>query len=122
MSYRNQDILMNIDSQSSRKVVNSVIIANGSYFGGGMHIAPGADPTDGEFDTVVIKGVGSLELLVNLLRIYRGAHVTHPKVFRQRARQIVVESAGLPVQADGELAGETPARFEMLPQKLSIII
>ena len=40
-----------------RRKVQQVVVANGSYFGGGMHIAPGAEPADGLLDVVIVADI-----------------------------------------------------------------
>ena len=55
---------------------------------------------------------------------YKGTHLTHPKVATKKAKEIEVKSLGerLYLQADGELLGEVPARFRILPAALNIIV
>ena len=40
-----------------------VIVANGRYFGGGMKMAPSAEPDDGLFDVVTIGDVTKRDLV-----------------------------------------------------------
>ena len=40
-------------------------VANGRIFGGGMIIAPQAEPDDGYFDLVLIESMKKLEILAN---------------------------------------------------------
>ena len=88
-----------------------------------MFVAPNADPTDGFLDALIIDDLSKLDLLWSLPRIYRGTHLTHPKVKAQRVKQIDIESSQhIPLQADGELLGDTPACFYVLPAALNIII
>ena len=64
-----------------------------------------------------------VDLLRSLPRIYKGTHLTHPKVMMKQAKEIEIQSAyPLNLQADGELLGELPARFRVLPSALNVIV
>ena len=88
-----------------------------------MHVAPDADPTDGLLDVMIIDEISKLDLLWSLPRIYKGTHLTHPKVTTKRAREVEIRPAQkMSIQADGELIGETPARFSIMPGTLTIAV
>lgn len=100
-----------------------VAVANGRYFGGGMKIAPQAEVADGAFDVVMAGDLGRLETLRMLPRIYKGTHVSHPKVVIVRARQIGVRVKGeLYCQADGELLPTVPTEFSVRSHALSVLV
>lgn len=123
VSYRNRDVSLKVNGEEVKRKVCAVIMNNGKYGGGGMYTAPGADLSDGLLDVMVIGDISRLDLLYSLPRIYRGTHLTHHKVNMKKAREIEVTSE-LPmyVQADGELLGELPARFSVLPSALNIAV
>ncbi|PIU55023.1 MAG: diacylglycerol kinase, partial [Chloroflexi bacterium CG07_land_8_20_14_0_80_51_10] len=123
VAYRNKDVRLQVGDDSEDIRICSVVIANGGFFGGGMHVAPDADLHDGLFDIMVVGDIGKLELLRAFPRIYRGTHVTHPKVQIKRATQVTIQSSErVLVQADGELLGEVPATFRVLPSALSVAV
>ena len=97
---------------------------NGRYGGGGMMTAPEADLGDGLLDVLVIGDVSKPDLLRSLPRIYKGTHLTHPKVDLYRVREIAVRSLDgpVPLQADGELLGASPARFTVLKKALTVLV
>jgi len=70
--------------------ITAVVAANGRWFGGGMMIAPDADPADGAFDVVVLGALGRLELLRWLPTIYSGRHLRNPRVAVHRARRVAI--------------------------------
>ena len=101
----------------------SVVVANGGYFGGGMHVAQEASLNDSLLDVVVIGDIGKFELLKALPMVYKGTHLTHPKVSLEKAARITIESSEpVLVQADGELLGEGPASFWLMPAALNVLI
>lgn len=123
LCYRNRDITLKLDDQVQEKRVCSVVASNGKYGGGSMLVAPDADPTDGLLDVLTIDDLSKPDLLWSLPRIYKGTHLTHPKVTMTRARKVEVESRQrIFLQADGELLGEAPARFSLLPSALNIAV
>lgn len=90
-------------------------VANGRMFGGGMIIAPEAEPDDGCFDVVLIDNMKRFEVIRNSIYLYNGKILTHPKVTMRRAKNVKVFcDEEVNIEYDGEL-GET------LPVELSII-
>lgn len=101
--------------------LTAVVAANGRWFGGGMKIAPLADPADGLFDVVVIGALGRLELLRWLPTIYPGTHVRHPRIRVRRARRLSVSGpVALPTHVDGEPVGATPVVMTLEPGALRL--
>jgi len=121
--YRNKQVTITLDGEPTEKKVCAVLVNNGKYGGGGMFAAPDADLTDGLLDVLIIGDLSKPDLLWSLPRVYRGTHLTHPKVTMKRAREIEIHSAEtMFLQADGELLGGLPARFYILPAALNIAI
>jgi len=97
------------------------VIANGSYFGGGMQVAPDARPDDGRFDVVVLRGASKPRLLRKLHLVYRGGHLGLPEVVSRRGVAVEAESEHeVWIEIDGEPLGRLPARFELLPGALTL--
>jgi diacylglycerol kinase family enzyme len=100
---------------------NNAIVANCRYFAGGMKILPHADPSDGMLDVLVWGDVSKVDLALNLHKLYRGTHVTHPKATIRRARRVVITpETPLPIEVDGEQPGITPAAFDVVPSALRL--
>jgi diacylglycerol kinase (ATP) len=97
--------------------------ANGRFFGGGMQVAPRAEPADGLFDVVVVPGFSKARLLRELPRIYRGTHLEVPEVSLHRGQRIEAEAAPgrVWVEIDGEPLGTLPASIEVLPAAISVL-
>jgi diacylglycerol kinase (ATP) len=122
-SYKNKPVVVRVgDEVESHRVLN-VAVANGGYMGGGMHIAPLADLGDNLLDVVVIGDMGKLEILKEFPKVYKGTHVSLPKVSMKRGTQVTIESSeAMLVYADGELLGECPASFRVVPGALSLVV
>ncbi|MFH1031850.1 MAG: diacylglycerol kinase family protein [Chloroflexota bacterium] len=123
LSYRNREVSLKLDGRARNGKVCTVVMSHGKYGGGGMFVAPNADPTDGLLDVMIIDEISKLDLLRSLPQIYKGTHLTHPRVTTKRAREVEIRPAQkMSIQADGELLGETPAHFSILPGMLTIAV
>lgn len=122
-AYRNKRVHWTLDGQSRDEVLNSVIVANAHYFGGGMHISPNSKTDDGLFHVITLGDWGKPEFLVAVPRVYNGTHLTHPKVKEYVGREVTVEADGrMFLQAEGDLFGEAPAAFKLLPHALQVLV
>ncbi|UCH42774.1 MAG: diacylglycerol kinase family lipid kinase [Dehalococcoidales bacterium] len=125
--YRNQSVVITADDRVETARILSVVVANGGYFGGGMHVAPEASLSDNLLDLVVFGDVSKFDLLKSLPMVYKGTHGQHPKVRIGKADRVTIEaseesSEHILVQADGELLGEGPVSFSLVPAKLNVIV
>lgn len=121
--YRNTPVVLRIAEKVEEVCIFSVVVCNGSAFGGGMLMAPEASLTDNLLDVVVIGDVGKFEVLKTLPRAYKGTHVNHPKINVEKTASITIEpSERLLVHVDGEVVGEGPASFWLEPAALSVIV
>ncbi len=123
VSYRNKNIVLKVGDEEERKRVLNVAVANGNYCGGGMRIAPDAELDDKLLDVVVFGDMSKFEILKEFPTIYKGTHINHPKVSVKKAANVSIESAKpMLVYADGELLGECPATFRVVPAALSLVV
>jgi YegS/Rv2252/BmrU family lipid kinase len=101
--------------------LTAAIVANARYFGGGMKVAPDADPADGVLDLIVLGALGRLEMLRWLPRIYPGRHLANPRVAVWRASAVGLEAPEpLPTEVDGEVGGATPLWITVAPLALRL--
>ena len=121
LEWDNTDVTVTLDEGERRGRMHDVIVANGVWHGGGMMLAPDAQPDDGRFDVVLIGDVSKLDFLTTAPKIYKGRHVAHPKVDVLRSTRVGVDAGErLPIEVEGEQVGTTPAVFEVVPGALRI--
>ncbi|HYF78436.1 MAG TPA: diacylglycerol kinase family protein [Symbiobacteriaceae bacterium] len=111
--------------EETREVPRMLLMAVGiaRYYGGGMDILPDAVIDDGEFDIAWGSDLGRAELVNLVGKIYKGGHVGHPKVTFARAKRITATSTQrVAFHLDGDVAGNLPVTFEILPGALDVII
>lgn len=101
----------------------NVVVANGRYVGGGTLIAPEASLDDGLLDVILIQKRSAPELALLAAQVALGNHLTSDAIVFRRASKITVNSKpGMWFNVDGELVGNEPARFEILPRALNFIV
>ena len=126
-SYRNQRVQLVFDGRDRvEATINTVAVANGRYFGGAMMVAPNAELDDGQFDVIAMGDFGFGDLLKSGRRLYQGTHLTMDKVTARRARVVEAEpidpAAIVELDVDGENPGRLPARFELVPAALWLVV
>jgi diacylglycerol kinase (ATP) len=99
-----------------------VAIGNTPFYGGGMQICPTADPRDALLDLTIVHPVSRLTMLQLLPRMHTGTFVRHPCVERLRAREVVVEGAGLVGFGDGEHVGGVPLHVRAVGGALPVLL
>jgi len=120
-TWRNSEVRVRWADGSRTGPMHDVVVANGQWHGGGMWLAPEASPDDGLFDVLLIGDITKPDFVRSALRIYRGTHLTHPKVDLVKTPWVEVEADdALPIELDGEQPGTTPARFEIVPRALRL--
>jgi len=99
-----------------------IAVANGGYYGGGMHIAPTASMTDGLLDITIAHPVSSMTLLRLLPKMFNGSFVSDPAIERLRATEVVIDGDDLIGLADGEALGQPPLGVTIEPGALTVFI
>ena len=113
------------EGTEEERAVESIELALGGYEGGGMHIAPGADPRDGLLDAVIVGATSRVEMVTFAWRIRSGDHLRSPRVELRRTAGLAISVADgrgpVYLQADGELLGRDPFEFRVLPSALRFV-
>ena len=73
-----------------------------------------AQPDDGLLDVVVIGDITKADFVRNVGRIYKGTHLTHPKIDLLRGPASRSTPTSRSLELDGEQPGTTPAAFEIV--------
>jgi diacylglycerol kinase (ATP) len=119
--WRSGEVAVTVDGERHQGTMLEVLATIGEYAAGGMRVTPGAAPDDGLFDVLEIGDVSKLDFLTTFPKIYRGRHVSHPKIQIRRGARVEIESPEpLPIALDGEQPGTTPVVFEVVPQAIRL--
>jgi diacylglycerol kinase (ATP) len=100
----------------------AVIMANAQYFAGGWNVAPRATMMDGVVDIQVISARKSgAPALVP--KVIKGTHLADPSVRRFSAAEFrIATDPGWPLEADGDLVGNTPVSGRVVPAAIRLKI
>lgn len=112
------------DTGTLEQTITLVAAANGGWYGGAFHIAPGADICDGYLELVIARGLGRAGILRLVPKVLRGTHVRDAAVRVYRTRRVAITSSvPLPMHADGEIlsGGATRLEIEILPRALNVL-
>ena len=103
----------------------NVAVGNCRYAGGGWPAAPRANPEDGLLDLVVIEQIGLRGVLALApAALAKSDYLGAEGVFSARAKNVHIEThpGGLEFTADGELIGDEPVDFEVMPHILKVVV
>jgi diacylglycerol kinase (ATP) len=120
-----RELTLYLDGEGHQVEAVNVAVGNCRYTGGGWPATPKANPEDGLLDVVVIETLGAGELF-NLAPavLAESSYLDKEGVLFVRAKEIRIETRppGLEFTADGEVIGNEPAQFSVLPQTLKVIV
>ncbi len=126
-AWRERRVRISVDgSKFIEGNMNLVAIANGLYAGGGMMLSPEAKIDDGKLDVIAASGLTRAAVIRELPRIHAGGHIANPNVRITQGTQVRVETFAsedaLLIEADGNMRGNTPAEFRIMPRALRFVV
>ncbi len=101
----------------------NIAVANATYSGGGIPIAPEARLDDGLLD-IVIFASGPFPVMLGVAsQTFRGHHLDHEHIYYRQAKSVeIVSEPTFQLNTDGELIGCCPGHFEALAGALSFVV
>ena len=100
-----------------------IVVGNGRYYGAALAVAEDAAIDDARLDLYSLEVGHWWELLKLAPSLKRGTHGTRREVQALRATAFVVRTRKrVPIDLDGELGAETPARFRVVPRALEVLV
>ena len=119
-AFRPATVRVDADGHSFEWRAHNVVVANCRFYGGGMQISPKSQPDDGLLDVLVMTGPKA-DAFTMVPKVYRGTHLPHRNVVELRASRVRLEAdPPLPIEADGEVLGTTPATFDVVPAAIRV--
>jgi len=99
-----------------------VLVGNGRLYGGPFPFFKHALIDDGLFDVVVFKRLGYLEIIKYLQDVVFSSDIRVPEVeYFQTQRLRISSEQDVPVELDGELAGNCPVDFQIKEKALRVL-
>jgi undecaprenyl-diphosphatase len=99
-------------------------VSNATVFGGplGMRV-PGADITDGRLDVIVVERLSLPRVSLALADAFVGRHAPVRRVHTYQVRSVRIHAdAGHDLGVDGEVVGQLPAEFSVVPEALRVVV
>jgi len=123
IAFRAVDMSVVAEGREIQRSAFLVAVGNAHRYGGGMKIAPRAEPDDGLLDICFVPRMNKLKLLCWLPTIFFGGHLRLSGVEYFRSRTVSIRAArALQVYADGECICRTPVAIRLIPKALRVIV
>lgn len=119
------NVVMETEEKVYEEEVMLFLIANSNSVGGFEKLAPNADLTDGLFDVIALKKTNLPDFVRLASLALRGEHINDPNVIHFKTNKIKItsnHSDPVLINLDGELGGELPGNFEVLPQHIEVFV
>jgi diacylglycerol kinase family enzyme len=113
------------DGKRLRPRASQVLIANGGVLGAPpFRWGPNIRPDDGKIDVCIVSARTALDYIGLIWHTLLSQQRRDRNVRYLTAERSIAISADqpLPIQADGEIIGETPIRIEVVPDALKVIV
>lgn len=114
---------LSIESENTSVQEGSfVLVGNGRLYGGPFPFFKHAIVDDGLFDVVVFKRLGFLEIIKYLQDVVFSSDIKVPEIEYFQTRQLRLTSEqDVPLELDGELAGNCPVDFQIRERALRVL-
>lgn len=101
----------------------NVVVANARFAGGGIEVAPQADPFDGLLELVVILPGNFLDMAEVTTKLLVGDVDDSANTFHVTARRFTLSATPpIPFNIDGDLVGEGILSVEVVPAALQVLV
>lgn len=123
--YRYPAISVQCDDEPTVESAAHVFVFNWPCYAFDLPFCAEASATDHALDVVLFRERGSLDMLRYLALLACGRHREQEDVLHRRVRKVVLNSQpGMPtpIQADGDPLGKLPARIEIVPRGLQVLV
>lgn len=120
--YTQQQAQLKFDQHEETLPLFSVLCGNGAFAGNGMKLTPGAQFNDGQFFITRVSRISPWKVLLNVHRLFGGTFLHFKEVRTFQGTELNITSAlPIPLQADGEPVGFSPAQIRLLPSAIRIL-
>ncbi len=102
-----------------------VLASRVKNYGGDLSITVKASLLEDDFEVLVFAGRNPMRYMLYFLGVLVGAHYRFRGITAERARRFELSAPTDPrihIQVDGEYAGKLPARVEIVPDALSLLV
>jgi YegS/Rv2252/BmrU family lipid kinase len=125
LGYQPRRFTVYADGERRRPRAAQVLIANGGALGvQSLRWGPNITPSDGQIDVCVIGARTLIDYLGLVWHTLTGQQRRNRNVRYMHAQRSIAVNADrpLPVQADGEIIGETPVQVTVVPAAVNVVV
>lgn len=125
VAYRNRAVTLSVNGEPwYQGRVFAAAFANGQYFGGGMKVAPDANPASGHLDAILVQDLSKLQAYALTTHLYDGSHLNRRKIELRHGTEFLAEPLVpgeiIPIEIDGETPGNLPLCIKVHPSALTL--
>ena len=114
---------ISIPGETLRVRTIQIAIGNGRHYGGGMVVAADAAIDDQRLDLYSLETKQWWQILALLPTMRKGNHAMLPGVRVLQGQEFEIRTfRPRPINTDGEITTQTPAKFSVLPKALSVFV
>ena len=118
--YPFQPFELNLDGENYQGT--SVVIGNVRSYGGQLLVTPQASVEEKCLDVCLFTSRHRWRYLSYAFGALTGRHIFYPDVVYRKATRVRVSKEGIPVQLDGETAGQTPLMFSAFDKTVTVFV
>lgn len=120
--WRDLDARVAVDSGAAQRVrLASLGVLKTQWLSGALRFGGAVAPDSGDFDVVLVQGLGRGRLLLDVVALLRGRFDGRAGHRRWRARSLEVTlEADAPIEFDGEVDVARVARFDVLRERIRL--
>jgi diacylglycerol kinase (ATP) len=101
----------------------NAVISNGRFVAAGLPVAPQSELDDGYLDLMLVPSASIPQIALLASQVLLARHLESDLALFRKARAIQIESdPPMTFNVDGELIGDEPVRFEVLPRALEVVV
>lgn len=120
-SYDHPALRVTVDQAEGPLTARLAVVVNIPAYALGLSMAQGARGDDGLLDVRLFEQGSAFQMVRYFYNLTLGTHERLPDVFSKRAKRVRIESdRPVPLQADGDPAGFTPAEISLLPGAIEV--
>jgi diacylglycerol kinase (ATP) len=101
----------------------NIVISNGRFVAAGIPVAPQSKLDDGLLDVMIAPATTIPQLAILVPQVLLGRHTESDLLLVRKVTRMEIESdPPMSFNVDGELIGDAPAYFEVLPRALEVVV
>lgn len=101
----------------------NIVVSNGRFVAAGIPVAPQSKLDDGLLDLMIAPATTIPQLAILVPQVLLGRHTESDLLLFRKVTRLEIESdPPMSFNVDGELIGDAPARFEVLPRALEVVV